>query len=112
MISKENFDIISQTCWARECNSCTIHIRENPLKPKCIHDNCPQLKKTVYKKQPPLSPEHFANEMAKIHKDYLIDREDEELCHIEMDNLIINMLVDLGYEDGAYIFEHTKKWYA
>ena len=108
MITKEQFDIISQTCWLRECEICHNDCNHSSI---CFYDNCPQIRYNR-RKQNPLTPEQFANEMAKIHKDYLIDREDEELCHIEMDNLIINMLIDLGYEDGVYIFEHTKKWYA
>ncbi len=108
MITKEQFDIISQTCWARKYDICNNDCNSSTI---CSYDKCPQL---FYnrRKQNPLTPEQFANEMIKLHKDYLIDREDEEVCHIEMDNLIINMLIDLGYEDGAYIFEHTKKWYA
>jgi hypothetical protein len=108
MITKEQFDIISQTCWDRKYDICNNDCNSSTI---CSYDKCPQLH-YIRRKQNPLTPEQFANEITKIHKDYLIDREDEELCHIEMDNLIVNMLIDLGYEDGACIFEHTKKWYA
>lgn len=111
MITQEQFDIISQTCWAcrpNEYNTCLDNCNHSTI---CSYEKCPQIR-YIRRKQNPLTPEQFANEMTKIHKDYLIDQEDEEVCHIEMDNLICNMLIDLGYEDGVYIFEHTKKWYA
>jgi hypothetical protein len=78
----------------------------------CDYRNCPQFLYSRYEKRPPLTPKEFEDKLAKIHKKYLIDVNDEEVCHIKMDDLIQRLLIDLGYEDGAYIFEHTKKWYA
>lgn len=37
---------------------------------------------------------------------------DEEMCHIEMDDYICDVLRQLGFEDGVEIFMNTPKWYA
>ena len=111
MISKEIFDIISPNCWHRESSKCDTCFDSRNVTDKCNYDGCPKLKESV-KKHPPLTPEEFTREMAKLHKDYIVDMDDEELCHINMDNLIRDMLIDLGYEGGASIFENTHKWYA
>lgn len=51
----------------------------------------------------------FATEMASIKAKY---EADEEVCHIEMDELMCATLCRLGFHEGVKIFEDTKKWYA
>ena len=65
----------------------------------------------------PLTPEEFAKAMEDI-SDKLVnppkDRPyyDEEDVHIEMDDLMCDLLRSFGYGDGVDIFENTDKWYA
>ena len=75
MISKETFNIISKNCRRKEPVSgrCWYYDTSNV----CDYDECPNLLKPKYRKQNPLTPEQFEREMLKIHKDYLIDRDDE-----------------------------------
>ena len=110
MISKETFNIISKNCRRREpmTGKCWCNDTSNI----CDYDTCPHRLNPMYRKQNPLTPEQFEREILKLHKDYLIDRDDEERCHIEMDNLICGLLTDLGYGGGIYIFDQTPKWYA
>lgn len=37
---------------------------------------------------------------------------DEEDCHFEMDVLMSDLLISLGYGEGVEIFNNTDKWYA
>ena len=60
------------------------------------------------KEQKMISPKEFAEEMKRIaEKDT-----DEEMCHIEMDDYMCDVLRQLGFEEGVAIFEDTPKWYA
>lgn len=38
--------------------------------------------------------------------------DDTEEAHIEADNIIIQMITDLGYEDIAELYDKIYKWYA
>lgn len=38
--------------------------------------------------------------------------EREEVCHCEMDDLMCQVLTELGYGDGVKVFDETPKWYA
>lgn len=38
--------------------------------------------------------------------------DDVEVCHERMDELMCELLRDIGYKDGVDIFENTSKWYA
>lgn len=58
-----------------------------------------------------MTPEEFKIEMQKIHDEYK-DKDDPESCHIYMDRLMCDLLIDLGYWEGIDIFENTYKWYA
>lgn len=61
-----------------------------------------------------MTPEAFKEEMLRIRKtsyDKLGDF-DEEACHTAMDNLMCDLLSDLGYEEGVYIFDSTPKYYS
>lgn len=54
-----------------------------------------------------MSPQQFEEEMIFLKAKY---GDDEELCHIKMDELMCEVLMDLGYEAGVEIFENTPKW--
>ena len=107
MISKTTFNVINKNCRCKEPSSgkCLYKDTLNT----CNYNACPYLLSPMYRKQNPLTPEQFEREMLKLYKDY---SDDEECCHIEMDNLICGLLTDLGYGNGIYIFDQTPKWYA
>ena len=44
------------------------------------------------------------NKLAKI--------EDEELCHIELDNLLCELLEELGFKEIVDVFKNSEKWYS
>lgn len=54
-----------------------------------------------------MTPKEFAEKMQLI-----VDEENTELGHIEMDNLMCELLKSLGYEEGAEIFDNALKWYS
>ena len=64
-----------------------------------------------------LTPEEFTKAMNDI-SDKLANPPkyrpyyDEEDAHMEMDDLMLDLLRSLGYGDGVDIFENTNKWYA
>lgn len=53
------------------------------------------------------TPEEFAEEMR-----ILAGEGDIEARHICMDNLMCNVLTELGYKEGVRIFMKTGKWYS
>ena len=55
------------------------------------------------------TPEIFAEEMRKIQEEYKDDPEDS---HWVMDAVMVHVLTQLGYGEGATVFAATKKWYA
>lgn len=59
------------------------------------------------------TPEQFADMMQWI-SDRLEDpkfRGDKEDIHWQMDNYMVSVLEELGYEEGVKIFRETPKWY-
>ena len=58
------------------------------------------------------TPEAFAERMQEIRDRYSDKNEDEECRHIEMDELMMSVLRELGYSEGVAIFDDTPKWYA
>lgn len=65
------------------------------------------------------TPEEFAEQMKeaikpKIRNDLPIKNvyEDEELIHQRLDDLLCDMLSQLGYDEGAEIFKKADKWYS
>ena len=56
-----------------------------------------------------ITPEEFTKRMQEIHDRYL---DDEEVVHSEMDDLMCDLLRELGYGEGVDIFDKTHKWYA
>ena len=56
----------------------------------------------------PPSPAEFEAHMQEIKKTF----SGKEICHIEMDSYILEVMESLGYKDGVYVFRTTPKWYA
>ena len=57
-----------------------------------------------------ITPDDFNNIMLKIEKEYG-HGEDEEEFHLEADELINQVMRELGYGDGMDIFVRNPKWY-
>lgn len=109
MISKETFDVVRQTCECYDPEECICyHVDSND--DACDYEFCPKNRKDI-PKSTPLSPDEFAKRMAELHVKYIIEEDDNEDAHREMDRLITNILIDLGYEDGVMIFRETPKYY-
>ena len=53
------------------------------------------------------SPDEFYKKMKEI-----AEHKCEELVHIEMDELMCQILRELGYGSGVEIFEKVDKWYS
>lgn len=56
-----------------------------------------------------MNPEEFYEKMLQLKNDF---GGDEEEVHINMDNLICELLSTLGYGDGVDVFDETNKWYS
>lgn len=110
MVSREVFDVIRPTCERYDFEDCCCYHPDNDIS-VCVYESCPKNKKNI-PKSTPLSPDEFAKCMAGLYLKYVIEEDDEEAAHIEMDRLIGNLLINLGYEDGVMIFRETPKWYA
>ena len=54
-----------------------------------------------------MTPEEFAEAMKEI-----AESDDPECAHSYMDDLMCQLLDDLGYEEGVKIFLDAEKWYA
>ena len=55
-----------------------------------------------------LTAEEFATKMQEIKDKYGADR---ETVHVKMDNLMCELLKELGYGKGVEIFNNTDMWY-
>lgn len=55
-----------------------------------------------------MTPKEFSSRMEYIKNLYPYD---DEARHIDMDNLLCEVLCDLGYEEGVKIFNATEKYY-
>ena len=56
-----------------------------------------------------MTPEEFYEAMKEIDGNY---RYDEEMAHIKADDLMNQVLSDLGYDKGIAVFTQMSKWYA
>jgi hypothetical protein len=54
------------------------------------------------------SPEEFLDEMKALKEEY---PRSPEHFHRHADELICDLLVELGYKDGVEFFQKEKKWY-
>lgn len=62
-----------------------------------------------------MTPEEFAKKMKKISDNLKYQNDayyDEEDTHMQMDDLMSDLLRQLGYGEGIDIFENTNKWYS
>jgi hypothetical protein len=57
----------------------------------------------------PMTKEEFYYEMLQLKEQY---GDYEELFHSLADDLMCNLLVELGYEAGVDVFLETPKWYS
>lgn len=57
-----------------------------------------------------LTPEEFKDKMKSIYK--AGEMGDTELSHILADDLMCQLLTELGYAEGVRIFIEAYKWYA
>ena len=56
-----------------------------------------------------LTPGEFATRMRELGEMY---KDDEELCHVYMDELMCKVLRDKGFGKGVDVFDETAKWYS
>ena len=56
-----------------------------------------------------MTPKEFAKEMQNI---CLLSHDDREIAHCDADDLLCQVLRELGYGEGVDIFEEMDKWYA
>lgn len=62
-----------------------------------------------------MTPEEFAKKMKKISDNLKYQNDaycNEEDAHMQMDDLMSDLLRQLGYGEGIDIFDNTSKWYA
>ena len=55
------------------------------------------------------TPEIFKLKMEGLRNDLNLDK---EAVHSDMDDLLCEVLIELGYKEGVDIFFNTDKWYA
>ena len=56
-----------------------------------------------------MTPYEFSKRMRDIFVEY---GEDEEVAHLKMDQLMSEVLIELGYGVGIALFNKQKKWYS
>ena len=58
-----------------------------------------------------MSPKEFKNRMLFLEQEYGNGKDEEEF-HRQGDELMMEALRQLGYEDGILIFDRNPKWYS
>ena len=101
-------DILEDGCW--DCPCCDNEMAYCTVisgRPSCEYKErlpeCPI-------KEIAITPEEFAKRMQGI-KELYSDFHDTDERHIAMDNLMCELLRELGYGEGIDIFDNTSKWY-
>ena len=56
-----------------------------------------------------MTPEEFARQMEALAPKNLTEIDE---AHMEMDNLMGEVLMSLGYGEGVMVFRNAEKWYA
>ena len=56
-----------------------------------------------------LTPGEFASRMGELAERY---KDDDELCHVYMDELMCKVLREHGFDKGVDVFDESPKWYA
>ena len=60
-----------------------------------------------------MSPQEFETKMQALYdKHHMSSGDSGELGHMEMDELLIECLQSLGYNEGCEIYNKVTKWYA
>jgi hypothetical protein len=59
-----------------------------------------------------MTPDEFAQKMRAISEAMERGRNDPESRHCYADDLMCELLKELGYEEGVKVFEEMDKWYA
>lgn len=76
--------------------------------PTPVHEDTPPETPT----NTPMTPEEFKQAMADAYHQHYDNDADVEVVHYVMDDIMCNLLKDLGYGEGIDIFIETPKWYA
>lgn len=71
--------------------------------PTPVHEDTPP--------ETPMTPEEFKQAMADAYHQHYDNDADVEVVHYVMDDIMCNLLKDLGYGEGIDIFIETPKWY-
>lgn len=56
-----------------------------------------------------MTPKEFEDKLKRLLKRYT---NNPEQFHVKADRLIVALLKQLGYKDGAKVFEAANKWYS
>lgn len=56
-----------------------------------------------------MTPKEFCETMLELRERY---QHDEERVHCAMDDVMCELLIELGFCDGVEVFRQTPKWYA
>ena len=56
-----------------------------------------------------MTPKEFFVKMQTIVDEFYSDL---EVLHSKMDDLMCEVLMELGYDDGVHVFNNADKWYA
>ena len=101
-------DILEDGCWDCPCcDSEQAYCAVISGRPWCNYKErlpeCPIKEITI-------TPEEFAKRMQGI-KELYSDFHDTDERHVAMDDLMCELLRELGYGDGIDIFDNTSKWY-
>lgn len=60
----------------------------------------------------PQTPEEFAETLRNLYEIYWVEKDDEEVGHIYMDDAICDLLRSLGYGEAVEVFNRAPKYYA
>ena len=59
-----------------------------------------------------MTKEEFYHKMLALKEEYIDEKDDKEDFHIKADDLMCNLLIELGYGQGVEVFLDTPVWYA
>lgn len=59
-----------------------------------------------------MTKEEFYHKMLALKEKYIDERDDKECFHCYADDLMCDLLIELGYGQGVEVFLDEPKWYA
>ena len=59
-----------------------------------------------------MTPEEFCEKMKEFAGDEFTGDYDTECAHINADDLMCDILEQLGYKDGVEVFKNMPRWYS